>query len=121
MEKTINYKKLSIHALFKVAIIFLAIISLQGDFVVTHNINNTSASEINTTLNGATPRDIIELDEGTYKGNNNTNITINKNMTIQGKGKDKVILDAQGLSRIFTIGNNLNVIFINITFINANA
>ena len=45
-------------------------------------------------------------------------MTINKNITIQGKTKDKVILDAQGLSRIFTINAGLNVTFINLTFKN---
>nr|WP_255596614.1 right-handed parallel beta-helix repeat-containing protein [Methanobrevibacter sp. TMH8] len=45
---------------------------------------------------------------------------INKNITIQGKIKDKVILDAQNLGRIFTIDIGYNVTFINITFINGN-
>lgn len=45
-------------------------------------------------------------------------MTSNENITIQGKTKDKVIIDAWGLTRIFTIDNNLNVTFININFIN---
>ncbi len=118
MEKTINYKKLSIHTLIIVAIILLAAISLQGGFAATTPIDNTTSGGISKALNDSVHGDIIELDEGKYTGNNNTNMTINKNITIQGKTKDKVILDAQGLSRIFVINNNFNVIFINLTFIN---
>jgi len=117
-----TYKKLSIHALFIVAIILLATISLQAGFAITTpNVNNTTTGGINGTLNDPTtaPGDTIILDDGTYKGTNNTGITINKNITIQGKTKDKVIIDAEGARRIFLIGNNLNVTLINITFINA--
>lgn len=119
MEKNKNYKKLSIHTLLIVDIILLAAISLQAGFAATtYNINNTDPGGINGTLNGADDGDTIILDEGTYTGNNNTNIMIKKNITIQGKTKDKVIIDAQGLSRIFEIDSYKNVIFINITFIN---
>ena len=121
MNKILKNKKLLTHALIIVSIVMLAVISLQAGFAATtHNINNTTSGGINGTLATATDGDIIELEEGTYTGNNNTNMTINKNITIQGKTKDKVILDAQGLSRIFTIGNTLNVTFINTTFINGN-
>jgi hypothetical protein len=109
LKKT--YKKLSIHTLIIVAVILLAAMSLQAGFTATNSINNTTSGGISGALNSSAHGDIIELDEGVYKGNNNTNITINKNITIQGKTKDKVILDAQGLSRIFTIANNLNVTF----------
>ena len=69
------------------------------------------------------PGDIVFLTPGTYnKTNNDTNFTISRNITLQGNGPaDRVIIDAQGLSRIFEIDDNLNVTFINITFINGNA
>jgi len=113
-----NYEKLSIHVLIILAIIFLAVISLQASFAV--NVNNSTASGgINQGLNSATNGETILLAEGNYTGANNTGLTINKNVTIQGNGpKDKIIIDAKGLNRIFTINNNLNVTFINITFIN---
>jgi hypothetical protein len=118
MKKTINYKKLTIHTLLIIAIILIAAISLQAGFAAS--IDNTTSGGIRGALTGAIPGDTIELEEGTYTGNNNTNMTINKNITIQGKTKDKVIIDAQGLSRIFTINNNFTVTFINVTFINGN-
>ncbi|WP_297897589.1 beta strand repeat-containing protein [Methanobrevibacter sp.] len=121
MEKTINYKKISIHTLIIVAIILFAAISLQSGFATTTTtIDNQTSGGISKAINDSAPGDIIELDEGTYTGNNNTNMTINKNITIQGKTKDKVIIDAQGLSRIYTIGTGYNITFINITFINGN-
>ena len=101
--------------------VFLLATTMQTDFAATNSINNTTTGGISGALNSSSPGDIIELDEGIYTGNNNTNMTITKNITIQGKTKDKVILDAQGLSRIFTINNNFNVTFINITFINGNS
>lgn len=70
MEKT--YKKLSIHILFIVAILFLMTISLQSGFAATHNINNTTTCGINSILNGTTTGDIIELDDETHIGTNNT-------------------------------------------------
>lgn len=64
--------------------------------------------------------DTLFLQPDTYMGNNNTNMTINKSITIQGNGSaDSVIIDAQKNSRIFFINNN-SIKFINITFINGN-
>jgi hypothetical protein len=63
------------------------------------------------------------LSSGTYNKVSDLEITINKNLTIQGKGPvDTVIIDGLNSKRMFTIGSdNLNVTFINITFINASA
>ncbi|MBZ9570735.1 Ig-like domain-containing protein [Methanobrevibacter sp. TMH8] len=118
MNKILKNKKIIIHMLIIASIILSAVISLQTGFAATTNINNTTSGGISGALSISSSGDIIELDEGIYKGNNNTNITINKNITIQGKTKDKVILDAQGLSRIFRVNSNQNITFINITFIN---
>ncbi|MBZ9570083.1 Ig-like domain repeat protein [Methanobrevibacter sp. TMH8] len=119
----IKQNKKITHTLIIVSIFLLAVISLQAGFAATTTtIDNTTAGGISGALGSSSPGDIIELDEGTYTGNNNTNMTINKNITIQGNGPTgKIILDAQGLSRIFIIDNNLDVIFINITFINGNS
>ncbi|MEA4956373.1 MAG: hypothetical protein VB038_01425 [Methanobrevibacter sp.] len=119
----LNYSKKLDRKIFILGLViftvFLLATTTQTDFAATNPINNTTAGGISGAINSSSPGDIIELDEGTYSGNNNTNMTIAKNVTIQGKTKDKVILDAQGLSRIFVINNNLNVTFINITFTNA--
>jgi predicted outer membrane repeat protein len=62
----------------------------------------------------------INLAHGIYSGENNTNISINKNLTFIGHGD--VILDGKRNGRLFLIIENspLNVKFINISFINGN-
>lgn len=95
----------------------LAAVNLLTGFAAIHIIiDNTTTGGINGTLATVILGDIIILDERTYKGNNNTNMTINKNIIIQGKTKDKSILDAQKLTGIFTLCRNCT----NITFINGN-
>ena len=60
---------------------------------------------------------IIYLEKGVYKGLSNTNITINKNVIIAGKGSN-VIFDGQGKNRIFKTTKNSIVTLINITITN---
>ncbi|MBZ9570726.1 hypothetical protein KQY27_04090 [Methanobrevibacter sp. TMH8] len=76
------------------------------------------AQGITDTENGGT----LTLNPGTYnKINQDTNININKSITIQGNGPNgQIIIDAQGKNRIFDIRNH-SIIFVNITFINGNS
>ncbi|KZX10602.1 beta strand repeat-containing protein [Methanobrevibacter filiformis] len=60
---------------------------------------------------------IIIAPEGSYTGINNTNLTINKNLSIQGFGN--VILDGENTYHLFDI-SNVAVNFTNISFINFN-
>ncbi|MEA4957061.1 MAG: carboxypeptidase-like regulatory domain-containing protein [Methanobrevibacter sp.] len=120
MEKSTR-KKTLIHTLIILSIILLAAISLQTSFAIDRPVDNSTAGGgIREGLNIANPNgDKLLLDEGNYTGTNNTGLAINKNVTIQAKGpQEKVVIDAQGLGRIFTIGNNTNVTFINLIFIN---
>ncbi|WP_157082411.1 beta strand repeat-containing protein [Methanobrevibacter cuticularis] len=121
MKKIKNYKKTILKTSILIATILLLAISLNSSFAATVPINNTTPGGINGTITSGTtnPGDTILLAPGNYTGTTNTGITINKNVTIQGNGPAaNVIIDAQGSRRIFTIGNNLNVTFINITFTN---
>jgi predicted outer membrane repeat protein len=70
-------------------------------------------------VQNASSGDTINLDAGTYT-NNVTNITINKNLTIQGKNPKTTIIDAQNLGRIFITTSGITLTLINITLINAN-
>ena len=54
---------------------------------------------------------IIMIASGTYTGENNTNLTINKNLYFEKYGDGEAIFDAEGLSRIW----NVNATSINIT------
>lgn len=109
----------------KITLILLAMLLLICSLSTISAANNTiSDTDTGGILQGITDTgngETLFLNPGTYnKTNQDTNIIINKNITIQGNGaKDTVIIDAQGLSRIFTIYPNLNVTFINMTFINA--
>ncbi len=122
MEKSTR-KKTLIHTLIILSIILLAAISLQTSFAIDRPVDNSTAGGgIREGLNIAFDGDTLLLAEGNYTGTNNTNITINKSITIQGNGPtEKVIIDSRGLCRIFNLSNDINVKFINITFINGNS
>ncbi len=108
--------------------IFTTIISIMILFSCFAMIDSSNASEnvtINSTTDGGIKQVInqdyetIYLENGLYKGANNTNLTISRNLTIEGKG-DNVIIDAQGNSGIFyTSGTGCTVTLINIKFINS--
>ncbi len=62
----------------------------------------------------------VNIADGYYSGENNTNITIDKNMTITGQSRDNSIIDGTSSSQIFMIQNN-TVKIRNLTFVNGNA
>ena len=70
-----------------------------------------------TVIEGGT----VKIVNGIYKGENNTNITINKNMTITGQNKDKTIINGTDTNWIFKIVGGVNVTIQNLTLTNGNA
>lgn len=89
---------------------------MQANFALNQTITNSTG--INAGITATADGDTLTLQEGIYNKSTDRGITINKNITIQGNGSpDKVILDAEGLSRIFTIGSGVKVVFINLTLI----
>ncbi|MBZ9570003.1 Ig-like domain repeat protein [Methanobrevibacter sp. TMH8] len=100
--------------------ILLFICSLQAVSATTINSNSNDgiSGGITATEDGGT----LYLDPGVYnKIGKDNKITISKNITIRGNGPTKdVIIDAKNSGQIFVINGNVNVRFINITFINAN-
>ena len=93
------------------------VIKTEQEFSSTININNSSLGGIRQALDLVEDGGTINLNPGTYSGNNNTNITINRNVVIQGNGSvNNVTIDADLVNIIFTINEGLNVVFINITF-----
>lgn len=71
-------------------------------------------SDVQTQINQANVNDVVEL-EGTYCGNG-TPITIDKSLTLKGKGEGAT-LDARGLSSVMTVTAS-NVTIHNIKFVN---
>ena len=62
----------------------------------------------------------IDIANGIYAGVKNNNITINKNMTIQGQSQSGTIINGSGINWIFKIPRGMAVKIINITLINGN-
>ncbi|MCL2688083.1 MAG: hypothetical protein FWE58_06060, partial [Methanobrevibacter sp.] len=101
-----------------IAIILLFAFSLQFSFATS--INDTDDEGIKGALDSDDSVGTIHLNPGTYSGINNTNITVNKNVTFQGNGSpDRVVIDGENSNWLFNIQDNLTVKFINITFRNA--
>ena len=77
-----------------------------------------ASSDLENQINEAGDGDEILINPGTYKVHN---ITLSKNVTLQGKGNpDDIIIDGEQKSSIFLIrSDEVHVTFKNITFINA--
>ena len=102
--------------------IFLLSICLLTNTINAVNIDKSSSGGIKDAIKKSKPGDTIVLSSGKYTGTNNTGITINKKLTIRGKGSaSSVIIDGQKKRTIFTIANNVDITFINITFANGKA
>ncbi|MGF7119214.1 chitobiase/beta-hexosaminidase C-terminal domain-containing protein [Methanobacterium oryzae] len=61
----------------------------------------------------------VNIMPGTYTGTGNKEITVTKNVTIIGSGKDNTIIDAQNSGRVFIIENDTYVTIKNLTIKNA--
>lgn len=87
--------------------------NIQNIEVNQQDISPLLENRINSAENG----DKIVIDEGTYKIHN---ITINKNITLQGNGNPRdIVIDGEEKSSIFLIrSHDVHVTFKNITFIN---
>ncbi|MFA0834933.1 MAG: hypothetical protein ACC609_13130 [Methanobacterium formicicum] len=61
---------------------------------------------------------VVTIADGVYSGTGNTNITINRNMTIQGLSQNGTIINGTDTNWIFTITSGVNVTICNLTFTN---
>ena len=88
---------------------------LKNDVVASGD----SFDDIQDAIDNVDEGSTVFLDGGTYKSNSKE-IKINKSVTIDGSGsgKDKAILDAKYLSRIFYVDGEHNVILKNLIFEN---
>jgi predicted outer membrane repeat protein len=75
---------------------------------------------IQTGINNLDPDGTIRIAKGEYSGVNNTNITIDKNMTIIGESQADTIVNGAGITQIFNIITGVNVIIKNLTLVNGN-
>ncbi|MTK63844.1 MAG: hypothetical protein F8N15_04790 [Methanobacterium sp.] len=99
--------------------------SASGDHIY---VNGSSGSDSNDGLTPQTAKltiknatgtvntgGTVSISDGTFSGAGNTNIVINRDMTITGAGKTKTIISGSDSSRIFVINNNVNFILKNLT------
>ena len=63
----------------------------------------TAFKSLNEAINNASDNDTIIIASGEYKGTNNINLMINKNLNFMKLGDGEVIFNAEGLSRIWTV------------------
>ena len=61
----------------------------------------------------------IKIKKGVYTGINNTNIYINKNVTLIGQSQTGTIINAQKSNTIFTVAPNITFTIVNLTLTNA--
>ena len=64
---------------------------------------DTAFQTLKNALDKARDNDIIKIAAGTYTGNNNTRLAINKNLTFEKYGDGEAIFDAQSKSRIWGV------------------
>lgn len=86
--------------------------TIDGDGSQENPFNNMDLA-----LSHASDNDTVYVNEGTYTGAKNTNLTINHELTIQGMGN--VVFDGNKSSRIFNVACD-NVVLNGLTFINGN-
>lgn len=60
----------------------------------------------------------VYIADGTYTGDENTNVTLDKNVTFIGEHQNQTILNGTDTNRLFVIENGANVSLINLTLAN---
>ena len=140
MEKTKLLKKKYFFLFFIGIMLFFSVSIMQTSSAITvpqssnvsvnttGNDANTGTSSnpyqtISTGINRVNNSGTVKLSSGTFNLNNGVGhtdygITVSKNVTIQGSGSNKTIIDAKGLNNIFTINNNAKVVIRDLTIEN---
>ncbi|MEA4957259.1 hypothetical protein SDC9_08437 [bioreactor metagenome] len=105
-----------------ILLLFLAFVSFTSvNGANPIHINNSTDGGIKNAVDSLNNNDTLLLDNGVYFGENNTNIQVNKNITIIGKDKQNTIIDGKGISGIFNISSGNSITLINITIKNGHS
>ena len=111
-------KKKKILIIFSILLIATLAISMIGTVnAAEKTITPTSSGGLQKAVDRATDGDIIYLKKGVYKGKNNTEIFIDKNISIIGKDS-KVVMDGKGKSFLISVHNDTKVFLKGIKFKN---
>ena len=82
---------------------------------------NTAKLTIQNATGTVNSNGVVTIADGVYSGTGNTNITIDRNMTIQGQSQTGTIINGTGTNWIFSITAGANVTLKNLTITNATA
>jgi len=120
--------------LLLVVIMSFALVFCSAASANTVYVNGTNGNDSNDgsswqyakqTIGNATgtldPNGTIYIANGNYTGTKNQNITITKNMTIIGQNQNTTIINAENITRIFTINNGITITLKNLTLQNGNS
>ena len=73
---------------------------------------------INKGIGSVDENGTVNIANGVYSGDGNTNITISRNMNIIGQSQEKTVINGTGTNWIFNISSGVNVIIQNMTITN---
>ena len=105
------YSKKRRNILFLISIFLIAILTIAAVETVSAasiTIGPTTSGGLKKAISTAKNGDTINLRDGVYTGGNNRGININKNITIQGTGKNVVIDGNSKSAQLFQIGSASN-------------
>jgi len=80
---------------------------------------NTAKKTIKNATGSVNVNGIVNIANGQYNGTNNTQITIDKNMTINGESQTGTIINGTGTNWIFNINPGINLTLNNLAITNA--
>lgn len=92
--------------------------SWNGESAVWNGTDVGPKKSIKNATGTVTENGTVFVEEGTYTGKNNANITIDKNMSIIGQNMDHTIINGTDGTVIFVIDKGLNVIIKDLTITN---
>ncbi len=104
----------------------MSAVSAANDVYVNTTGNDTSGTgtadnpylTIQKGVDNVDPNGVINIADGQYSGINNTNITLDKNMTISGQSQTGTIINGTNTNWIFNIPNYVSVNIMNLTTVN---
>ncbi|MBZ9571065.1 hypothetical protein KQY27_05875, partial [Methanobrevibacter sp. TMH8] len=99
---------------FLVVVVLVVVCSMQGVFAVDTTINPGNGT-INDGLSSLDNGGTLNLDSGNYSGTGNSNITIDKNVTIKGSNSSNTIIFGNGNDPVFIVEDGNTLTLINLT------
>ncbi|WP_157082588.1 beta strand repeat-containing protein, partial [Methanobrevibacter cuticularis] len=114
-----KFRKTSFVMVLLLLFALLVMVGLSTSFAADRNITNATDGGISGAVNSSLANDKIIMSDGIYSGNNNKDITINKNLTITGSNKANTVIDLSGGSKLFTINSGVKLTLQNLTIKNA--